>query len=168
VPALSLVGEFDLQNEAQLAGALLGKAVTPEQLLAAGERIVNLERLFNLDHGLDPLRDDCLPEVFFSEDADSDEGPVLTREAFEKMRAEFYSAMGWDKQGIPRIETLRRLEIPLPTAGPESRAAAVASTSFPGVGPTPMRRPPPEGGLDPAVHPVVAGAAKNQNRRWKR
>jgi aldehyde:ferredoxin oxidoreductase len=168
VPVLTLVGEFDLENEARLAGALLGKVVTSEQLLAVGDRIVTLERLFNLDHGLDPLRDDCLPDMFFSEDAGNGEGPVLTREAFEKMRAEFYSAMGWDRQGIPRIETLCRLEIPRPKAGPESRPATVAPVPVSGVDPTWMRPPAPGGGLDPVAHPVAADVKKKPNWRWKR
>jgi aldehyde:ferredoxin oxidoreductase len=173
VPALSLIGDFDLENEAELTGALCGKPVSAESLLAAGERIVNLERLFNIDHGLDPLRDDCLPEVFYAADAADGEGPLLTREGFQKMRAEFYAAMGWDPRGIPRIDTLCRLQIPLPAgktpnvqtpakAPPAGEAAAVIaprlSTGPPGPGP----------GIRSGADALPFDAEPKPSRRWKR
>ena len=156
VPALSLVGDFDLENEAKLAGAVTGKPFTAEALLAVGERIVNLERVFNLEHGLDPLRDDCLPEVFYAEGSDSGERPVLTRQTFEKMRAEFYSAMGWDRCGIPRGETLCRLEIPLPAQKDAERKSPTEPATAGRAGKP--RNP------SPAAGPVVAGAAIRPGR----
>jgi aldehyde:ferredoxin oxidoreductase len=173
VPALSLIGDFDLENEAKLTGAMTGRSFTAKTLLAAGERIANLERLFNLEHGLDPLREDCLPEVFYAQRTDSAQGPVLTREAFEKMRAEFYSAMGWDRCGIPRVETLCRLEIPLPARKAPERKPATTPAPADGA----AEAPNPE----PSEAPVVPGAAvrtgrdtltfdpePNRTRRWKR
>jgi len=57
------VGDFSLEAEAALASALAGLALSPADLLAVGERIVNLERLFNLRHGAGPA-DDSLPPLF--------------------------------------------------------------------------------------------------------
>jgi len=33
----------------------------------------------------------------------------LDRKKFEKARLKYYSAVGWDEDGVPRPETLRRL-----------------------------------------------------------
>ena len=141
VPALSLVGDFDLENEARLTAAMTGEAVSAESLMAVGERIVNLERLFNIEHGLDPACDDRLPEVFFTDGSSGGEGPVLTRSGFDRMREDFYSAMGWDRNGRPKIDTLCRLKMPPParkapglrTGGeiPLERKAAAGDSSGP-------------------------------------
>jgi aldehyde:ferredoxin oxidoreductase len=90
VPALSLIGSFDLQNEAELMSVLTGQALDAAALFKIGERIVTLERLFNLKHGAS-RDDDTLPPMFLNPESQ----PV----PLEPMLQEFYTAMGWDEQG---------------------------------------------------------------------
>lgn len=127
VPALSLIGDYDLENEAKLVGALTGEPIGADELLEIGERIVNLERLLNLDYGLDPDRDDRLPEFFFSQATPGPEAPALTRDRFESMLQGYYAAMGWDRKGRPLPETLCRLALPMPGGTVPNRAGAPAS-----------------------------------------
>jgi aldehyde:ferredoxin oxidoreductase len=102
VPALSLIGSFDLQNEAELMSVLTGQAIDAAALFKIGERIVNLERLFNLKHGAS-WADDTLPPMFL----DNASQPV----PLEPMLQEFYATMGWDEQGRSLETTLQELEI---------------------------------------------------------
>ena len=102
VPALSLIGTFDLQNEAELITVLTGHQMDAAMLFKIGERIVTLERLFNLKHGA-RRADDALPPMFLH--------PASHAVPLEPMRQEFYAAMGWDEQGIPLETTLHQLEL---------------------------------------------------------
>ncbi len=98
--------------------ALWGREITAEELLTAGERIVNLERLYNARLGLSRA-DDCLPTRFTAEpleiydfDRDGATGePVHIGRLrdFEAMLDRYYRLRGWDENGIPTPETLRRL-----------------------------------------------------------
>lgn len=107
VAALSVVGDFSLQAEAELASTLSGRDLTAERLLAIGERIITVERLFNLRHG-DGRLDDRLPSRFLREGLPNDPNRGGTVD-LEPMVVQFYSAMGWDRQGRPLEEKLREL-----------------------------------------------------------
>jgi aldehyde:ferredoxin oxidoreductase len=109
VPALSLIGEFDLKNEAELVQALTEWSMDGEELLNTGERILNLERLFNLRHGAltDP---DTLPERFLREPVE--EGPAKGQTVdLKPMLLDFYRSMGWDEAGIPTESKLKSLDL---------------------------------------------------------
>ncbi len=102
----------------------LGYDFTEKSLLEIGERIVNLERLFNQLHGLN-REDDMLPLRFteeplavydFETDPDSDEvhrsaSPIATGKIHDwnAMLDRYYKLRGWDDQGHPSPETLTRL-----------------------------------------------------------
>jgi aldehyde:ferredoxin oxidoreductase len=104
--------------------AVLGQPVTGQELLAAGERIVNLERLYNVCHGLSRA-DDHLPRRFTKEAAplyDFQRDPqtqALVRSPepirygllhdFDAMLDRYYALRGWDNNGRPRRATLERL-----------------------------------------------------------
>ena len=64
VPVLCLICSYDLANEAELAAVVTGWPIDASSLFLSGERIVNLERLFNLRHG-GSAADDRLPDMFF-------------------------------------------------------------------------------------------------------
>jgi aldehyde:ferredoxin oxidoreductase len=110
VPSLTCIGEFDLVQEAKLASAVMGLAITPEKLFAAAERVAVLERLFNLRHGVSP-ESDALPAMFFK----SGQGK-LTPDVMNQMLQEFYQVMGWDDTGRPTREKLLELDIEAPGA----------------------------------------------------
>jgi aldehyde:ferredoxin oxidoreductase len=112
VPVLSVVGDFSLENEAELCSALTGQAWSAADLLRVGERTVVLERLYNLRHGASRADDD-LPDRFVEERIAS-AGPTQGMTVdLQPMVADFYAAMGWDEEGRPTAETLARLEIDL-------------------------------------------------------
>jgi aldehyde:ferredoxin oxidoreductase len=105
VPALSLLGTFDLVHEAALATAVTGIGMNADDLFRIGDRVACMERIFNLRHAPD-MDDDKLPEMFFRENDN-----VLTQAVLKGMLADFYAAMGWDANGHPREETVATLGI---------------------------------------------------------
>lgn len=107
VPALTLIGDFDLKHEAALTASVTGWNIDSEDLLHIGERIVNVERLFNLTNGAD-AGDDRISRRFIEEAMN--EGPAAGRTVeLEHMVKEFYHAMGWDVTGHPSEEKLTAL-----------------------------------------------------------
>jgi aldehyde:ferredoxin oxidoreductase len=105
VPTLSLLGTFDLKNEAALAAAVTGIAFTAEELFRIGDRVAAMERRFNLRHA-PAMEADRLPEMFFNQGESALTAPVL-----KQMLLEFYQAMGWDDQGCPLAGTLASLDL---------------------------------------------------------
>ena len=90
----------------QLAGALPGNW-TVDSFFDAGERIWNLERLFNLRAGLTKA-DDTLPKRVMEEPALSGAGKGKVAE-IGKMLPEYYELRGWTVDGEPSSQTLGRL-----------------------------------------------------------
>jgi len=107
---LSVVGDYSLENEAALTAALTGWDVNAGELALIGERIINLEKLFNLRLGAG-REDDDLPD-HFTEERVSDPGPTqgMTVE-IQQMVGDFYAAMGWDEDGNPTPEKLKALDL---------------------------------------------------------
>jgi len=74
--------------------AVTGWNVNEDELMTIGERIVNVERLFNLRQGL-TRKDDTLSERFLKEPIPT--GPAKGRVLnLEPMLDEYYTARGWD------------------------------------------------------------------------
>ncbi|MCX8118148.1 MAG: aldehyde ferredoxin oxidoreductase family protein [Desulfobacterota bacterium] len=87
--------------------AATGVEMTQEELMKAGERVWNLERLFNLKAGMTG-REDRLPERIVKEPLPS--GPAKGQVVrLEKMLPEYYEIRGWDKDGVPTPEKLKEL-----------------------------------------------------------
>lgn len=108
IPPLCLICAYDLEAEAGLTAAITQTSFKAEDLFAAGEKIVNLERLFNLRHGLN-VRDDRLPDMFFEKDYNAGEAPSKPHAWMEPMKQEFYRMMGWDEMGRPTQQKLEQL-----------------------------------------------------------
>ncbi|HEX9118408.1 MAG TPA: aldehyde ferredoxin oxidoreductase family protein, partial [Anaerolineae bacterium] len=122
----STIEEYALFPEDLAPGlaAVWGRPVTGADLLRVGERIVNLERLYNVRQGLS-RKDDRLPARFTTEPAPLyayEEDPAtgeLARSAepirhgllhdFEAMLDRYYDLRGWSRGGIPTAETLARV-----------------------------------------------------------
>jgi aldehyde:ferredoxin oxidoreductase len=93
-----------------------GMEITPEEIWEIAERSNNVERLFNLREGLqrnDLKKGDVLNHRYFDEPcrrgAPGVVGAKLDRKKFKKMIDEFYQHHGWDENGVPTPETLKRL-----------------------------------------------------------
>ena len=109
VPALSLIAAFDFTNKAELIYAVTGWPLDVEKLFKVGERIVNLERLFNLRFATNGA-DDRLPQMFFEKEY-APEGKPLLYEWIEPMKQEFYKEMDWDDKGTPSKRKLMELDL---------------------------------------------------------
>ena len=90
--------------------AVTGVAAGAEELLQAGERITNLERLLNLKLGLRP-EDDTLPRRFVEEPLP--EGPSKGQVIdIDRLVGEYYRHRGWDAAtGYPNETKLRELSL---------------------------------------------------------
>jgi aldehyde:ferredoxin oxidoreductase len=98
-----------LQDLAELFTHATGIAYGEEDLLLAGERICNLERLFNLREGFS-RQDDNLPERLLKDATKGTDGNWHTVN-LETLLDDYYAARGWDNEGVPLPETLKRLEL---------------------------------------------------------
>ncbi|HXG05109.1 MAG TPA: aldehyde ferredoxin oxidoreductase family protein [Candidatus Binatia bacterium] len=103
-------GLFLDEPYAAMLRAVTGWDVTVEELERAGERIVNLERLFNVREGV-RRRDDVLPWRVMHEPIP--EGPsagmFCPSDELAAMLDEYYRLRGWDGEGVPSPERLAAL-----------------------------------------------------------
>ncbi|MBP1926178.1 aldehyde:ferredoxin oxidoreductase [Sedimentibacter acidaminivorans] len=98
-----------LPEIAAMLRSTIGVDMTDEEVLMAGERIWNLERLFNLEAGF-TRNDDTLPPRLLLEPLTS--GPAKGRVAdLDVMLDEYYKLRGWDEYGIPTDEKVNELSI---------------------------------------------------------
>ncbi|MHC1720453.1 MAG: aldehyde ferredoxin oxidoreductase family protein [Clostridiaceae bacterium] len=80
-----------------------------EEVFRIGERIWNLEKMFNLEAGFTKA-DDTLPPRLFKEALP--EGPAKGKvNELGVMLEEYYKGRGWDEDGIPTDEKLKELSI---------------------------------------------------------
>ena len=82
---------------------------TADSRLEAGERIWNMERMFNNRAGF-TAKDDNLPPRLLKEAAQTGPAKGLTS-GLETMLPEYYDLRGWTKEGVPTNETVARLEL---------------------------------------------------------
>lgn len=82
---------------------------TPEYMLEVGERIWNMERIFNNRAGL-TSKDDTLPPRLLKEAAQTGPAKGLVN-GLDKMLPEYYQLRGWTADGVPTNETLARLSL---------------------------------------------------------
>ena len=87
--------------------AATGISYNEESLLTVGERIWNLERLFNIKAGFSG-KDDTLPQRMLKEPMKK--GPTKGQVCkLNEMLPEYYEIRGWDKKGVPTEDTLKSL-----------------------------------------------------------
>ncbi len=103
---LSLMGLW-LNNLVPVLRAVTGMEASLDDILRVGERVWNLERLFNIRAGING-RTDSLPPAMLAEAAES--GPARGRVCeLPRMLPEYYGLRGWDGSGVPTAETRARL-----------------------------------------------------------
>jgi aldehyde:ferredoxin oxidoreductase len=96
-----------LDDQAKGFSMVTGLEMDEDKLTRAAERIINLERMYNVKLGLS-RKDDTIPKRFLNEPMPSgaSEGETVD---LESMLDEFYEVMGWNKDGIPTTEKLQEL-----------------------------------------------------------
>ncbi len=106
---MCLFTSFALGAEDYLAllNAFTGRGYTLEEMMECGERIWNLERALNIRFGMSP-ESDTLPERLLKEPMP--EGPQKGNTVrLGEMLPDYYKLRGWDENGVPSGETLKRL-----------------------------------------------------------
>jgi len=99
----------DLEDIRKLLAAATGISYTSDDMNRIGERIWNLERMFNLRAGLTKA-DDSLPERILKGAILGDDNPAKGRVAkLDQMLPEYYSLRGWDVDGLPEDDKLVEL-----------------------------------------------------------
>jgi aldehyde:ferredoxin oxidoreductase len=92
---------------AAFCSAATGEDFNEEALMEIGERIYNMERMFNLKAGIDPSQD-TLPKRLLEEPIH--DGPLEGEVAkLGDMLPEYYQERGWSAEGIPSDEKLSAL-----------------------------------------------------------
>ena len=100
-----------LDEFAALINAVTGLHHNAGSLQRIAWRTLTLERIFNILAGL-TSEDDWLPDRFYDETIEVEGHAVkCDRNAFTQMHREYYRAMGWDEEGIPKAKTLEKLDI---------------------------------------------------------
>jgi aldehyde:ferredoxin oxidoreductase len=95
------------KNYVPMVNSCLGSSYTADDLLLVGERIWNLERVFNMSTSFDETHD-ILPQRFIKEPIA--EGPAEGQVSrLQAMRPVYYQLRGWSDQGDPLPETLNTL-----------------------------------------------------------
>jgi len=117
----------------RMLGAATGESISERDTQEIGERIWNLERVWNLAAGFS-ARDDTLPRRILDEP--HSEGPAAGRAIdLPAMLDEYYRARGWTAEGVPAPAKVRML-------GLEEQAARLHTLSAAADGPsTDGRRP---------------------------
>jgi aldehyde:ferredoxin oxidoreductase len=108
-PAWTLYGPAET---VEMVRAVTGWDVTVEELMAVGERRLNLFRTFNAREGLN-RNADKLPKKFFKalKGTGPTAGVALTHEELESALDHYYKFAGWTSDGIPTRETLQKHDI---------------------------------------------------------
>lgn len=96
-----------LQDFVDIYNSVCGDIYTPETLLEAGDRIWTLEKIFNLRAGINKS-DDTLPKRLLEDPISK--GPTKGHvHKLDVLLPEYYSLRGWDENGVPTDETLKKL-----------------------------------------------------------
>ncbi len=92
--------------------AITGIEWTVDEYLKTGERIYNLEKMFNYREGFS-REDDKLPDRFFEESPTTGvtKGKVVKREEFDEVVNKYYAERGWD------LETSKPAKLKLESLG---------------------------------------------------
>jgi aldehyde:ferredoxin oxidoreductase len=106
-----IFGTFGMggDNYSAMLSALTGVTYTTEDYLKAGERIWNLEKMFNIGAGMTskddqlPLRMTTLPIKTGPSKGELSHVP--------EMLPEYYKLRGWDEKGVPTQERLHELQL---------------------------------------------------------
>jgi aldehyde:ferredoxin oxidoreductase len=100
---------LEAHHVSDLFSAATGFHIDAKELLKAGERIWNLQRLFNVREGIS-RKDDTLPARMLKESQTkgSAKGQIVE---LEPMLDEYYKLRGWDNMGIPTKRKLEKLGI---------------------------------------------------------
>ncbi len=103
---------FSFGDFARMVTEITGLKFTEDEMKEIGRRIYALERLFNIREGAS-RKDDYLPERFYVEPTplgqEINRDKVIEKEKYDMMLDEYYDFHGWDREGNPTPETLKKI-----------------------------------------------------------
>ncbi len=81
------------------------------EMLKAGERAINIARVFNVRQGF-TAKDDTLPKRFYQGIKNGSlEGAFIDKDALETAKRLYYKMAGWDEEGVPTPQKLLELKL---------------------------------------------------------
>lgn len=112
---------FEPDAYARMLTTATGFYVDREEFFKIGERIYNVERLFNSREGL-TRKDDYLPRRFL--DVPMPDGPAKGQTIdMDRLLNEYYAVRGWDYNGIPSRKKVSQLGLKPLYEGPKLQVA---------------------------------------------
>lgn len=99
--------KLSMSSFAEITSALTGIKFSEQDLFTIGERIVNLERIYNLKMGL-TYKEDRIPDRYRLEPVPEGNSKGETLD-LDKMLPEYYQLRGWNEKGIPSRNKLDEL-----------------------------------------------------------
>jgi aldehyde:ferredoxin oxidoreductase len=104
-------GAYNEEVASKMLHLATGRPYTVSMLNECVERVMNIERAYEIREGMD-RRHDTLPQRFFKEPVKDGKykGVHIDRVKFEEMKDQYYELHGWDvKTGIPTPDKLDEL-----------------------------------------------------------
>jgi aldehyde:ferredoxin oxidoreductase len=112
---------FEPDSYARLLTTATGFYVDREEFYKIGERIYNVERLFNAREGFS-RKDDYLPKRFL--EIGMPDGPAKGQKVdMDRLLNEYYAVRGWDYNGIPTDRRVTKLGLKPLYEGPKLQVA---------------------------------------------
>jgi len=100
--------KFSLIPQIKAIELVTGMKMSIGKLLEIGDRGYNLERMYNVERGVRAI-DDSLPDRLTRVKQKEDEPNSYV--PLDELKERYYEVRGWDKEGIPKEEKLRRLKL---------------------------------------------------------
>jgi aldehyde:ferredoxin oxidoreductase len=94
---------------ARVLSAVTGIQYATGDMIKAGERIWNLERLYNNREGFTAKNDTLPPRLLTEAPTDGPSKGWVSH--LEPMLKEYYRTRGWDEHGVPKPQKLAELEL---------------------------------------------------------
>ena len=98
-----------LDDQVKAYKLITGMNIDTKKLIRAAERIINLERLYNIKMGFN-RKDDTIPKRFLEIPLNKGESKGQIVE-LNPLLDDYYEVMGWDSDGIPTKEKLIELDL---------------------------------------------------------
>jgi aldehyde:ferredoxin oxidoreductase len=98
---------LNVDDYTDVTAAVTGWDMTPEELLETGDRIWNIERMYNLAAGITP-EEDTLPKRLLKEPIVDGPSKGMVHH-LDELLPEYYSIRGWTEDGRPTPEKLASL-----------------------------------------------------------
>jgi aldehyde:ferredoxin oxidoreductase len=94
----------------EMINPLCGWNLTLEEGMDVAKRTLTLQRAFSHREGGITRKDDILPERMMADPLPEGpkKGKLVTADMLKKAQDEYYAALGWDDNGVPTPETLKK------------------------------------------------------------